>query len=92
MAMILLFGGAIMVVVGGESNLLFNCNSSQTFGILVSFIVSWLYSYNYILTRKLSRVHWSVILFYTCAIGLVCSSVFLIFEAIYNNALRIHTW
>ena len=31
-------------------------------------------------------------MFYTCTIGLVCSSVFLVVEAIYNNSIRMHTW
>ena len=92
MAMVILFGGAIIMCVGGDTSLLQEGASTQTLGIIISFIISWIYSYTFVLTRKLSRVHWSVILFYTCAIGICVSSVWLIVEALYMNTIRHNGW
>lgn len=98
-AMALCFGGVMMIAYSktdsgpGTSTNLQEGKPSEMFGIMVAFSVAWFFAGCNVINRKLSEVHFSVIMLYHSLLGTFMALVFIAGDwLVTGNFLILHDW
>ena len=61
-------------------------------GFLISFTLSWVFSFVSVLNRRLKDVHYAVILFYHASLGLIAMALYLTIETFILGHVRFFSY
>ncbi len=92
LAMVICFGCVISMLFSKPSTQSTYSESTRLTGIMLAFLLSWVFSATCVFNRRLKDVHFAVVLFYHCIFGISAATIVIIGEKlITGNPFRIYT-
>lgn len=92
LAMVICFGCVISMLFSKPSTQSTYSESTRLTGIMLAFVLSWVFSATCVFNRRLKDVHFAVVLFYHCIFGISAATIVIIGEKlITGNPFRIYT-